>query len=301
MMRDALFLIVLLSGCLLPCAVNATARQGDVIVVDGEEWNLLAAPMEMDSAVYHALLAYLPEERIWSTANWDGYVVHWTVRNGRLCLEKVEVKLPDTDGGMGMTVYYRPEELKQVFGRYCADDVVYAGWLTGELRLGREKVLWNAHTGFERHYEEECVMRLERGVVTASRHYRNFKREGIGLEEALDAFHERFPWADYPELQMVKSVTLEMYDFKVSADGRLQDCKMAASVTGYRSMDDVPWPDGANVPWIGVLKDFFCSLYPWRVIHINGNDYMYAPGLLMSNLCRGEQCGEGSRAFFPAY
>ena len=88
---------------------------------------------------------------------------------------------------------------------------------------------------------------------------------------------------------------------EVSADGRLQDCKMAASVTGYRSTDDVPWPDGANVPWIGVLKDFFCSLYPWRVLHINGNDYMYAPGLLMSNLCRGEQCGEGSRAFFPAY
>ena len=102
-------------GCL--ASLHATACQGDEIVVDGESWNLLAEPIEMQETLRIALDKFLPEERIWSTSNWDGYVGHWVIRNNRLCLEKITIQLPEADGEKYFTVIYWPETLNmgQIF------------------------------------------------------------------------------------------------------------------------------------------------------------------------------------------
>ena len=301
MMKRVFCLLLGLWGCL--ASLHATACQGDEIVVDGESWNLLAEPIEMQDAFSSALDKFLPEERIWSTSNWDGYVGHWVIRDNRLCLEKITIQLPGADGGKDFTLVYWPETLNmgQIFAPYYEDGTIFAGWLTCELRIGKGKQLWSAHTAYERYYEDECILKLEKGVVTEVRRYHNFKREGIGMAEALEALKNHFPWLDYPELRMVKSIGMELYDFEVSPEGRLLDCKLSIGMVGYRSDYSLSWTDSPKVPWVQVFKDFFRSLHPWRILRINGHYYMYADGFAILNVKRGDGFGEGSRAFFEAY
>ena len=73
-------------------AAFATADSGDVIILDGEFWNLLARPIWSDSTLYHNLKTVLPEDRSWTTANWDGYTAWWSIRENRLCLDSIMVE-----------------------------------------------------------------------------------------------------------------------------------------------------------------------------------------------------------------
>ena len=83
------YLLIILC-VLLACPISwGTGQEGDVIVLDGEEWQLLGAPLErLDSLTYHHLRDILGWESR-STGNWRGYVAYWSVSDGMLCLEKV--------------------------------------------------------------------------------------------------------------------------------------------------------------------------------------------------------------------
>ena len=59
---------------------SATGQSGDMITIDGEQWNLLGKPIDWDSTLYKSLLKVLPEERSINTANWDGYTAYWSIR-----------------------------------------------------------------------------------------------------------------------------------------------------------------------------------------------------------------------------
>ena len=71
----------------------ATGLLCDYIYINGEKWFLMDKPLERDSTVYANLKKYLPEGRIMSTANWDGYTGHWIVIDGKIYLQKIDVDM----------------------------------------------------------------------------------------------------------------------------------------------------------------------------------------------------------------
>jgi hypothetical protein len=81
-----------------------------------------------------------------STACWRGYVGTWQVRDGRLFL----VALAGSYALIG-------------------SEPLFADWFTGVLRVPAGRELEDVHMGFGSVYEEELHLRVEEGVVTASR------------------------------------------------------------------------------------------------------------------------------------
>ena len=86
-------LLVLLCGVML--TLKATGQSGDVIRLEGEEWVLMAKPIGYDSLLCRRMDDFLPENVSRSTGNYSGYTAFWEVRDGYLCLQRVEADVYD--------------------------------------------------------------------------------------------------------------------------------------------------------------------------------------------------------------
>ena len=86
------FLFMIIFALAMTQSVFATAQEGNVIFIDGEEWMLLGEPIMADSVLFQRMKAVLPKDRSWTTANWDGYTSYWSLKQGLLYLDKITVK-----------------------------------------------------------------------------------------------------------------------------------------------------------------------------------------------------------------
>lgn len=50
--------MLLVLACILPLLAKATGSSADAVYIDGEEWSLLAKPLEADSAISARLYAF---------------------------------------------------------------------------------------------------------------------------------------------------------------------------------------------------------------------------------------------------
>ena len=96
-MRIKNYFIAILSLCVFLQA-KATGLSGDIISFDGESWVLMAKPINMDSALYKHLMAFIPDNHIVSTGNWEGYTAFWEIQDDYLCLQHIEVYVYDKTG-----------------------------------------------------------------------------------------------------------------------------------------------------------------------------------------------------------
>ncbi len=187
--------LVTIINCLLLFHFLAwgTAQEGDILILDGEEWELLYTPLQkIDSLSYVSLQkAFEWEGR--STGNYRGYVAYWSISNGRLYLEKVvmydEQYLPkDCDYSVILKTLSRYDNN----GRICAE------WVSGEMIAGRGKIIRYQHMGFDRDYEEEIVVSVTQGVASLSQIYHNqavfSSKEG---RSRLDSYLKAFPSDSY--------------------------------------------------------------------------------------------------------
>ena len=88
-----MMLLILLCGVML--TLKATGQSGDVIRLEGEEWVLMAKPIGYDSLLCRRMGDFLPENVTRSTGNYSGYTAFWEVRDGYLCLQRVEADVYD--------------------------------------------------------------------------------------------------------------------------------------------------------------------------------------------------------------
>lgn len=75
--------------------IKATGQSCDVIYINGEQWWLMARPIDKDSALYTRLRDFLPENHCMSTANWDGYTAFWKIEDSCLYLQRMEICVYD--------------------------------------------------------------------------------------------------------------------------------------------------------------------------------------------------------------
>ncbi|MBR1698898.1 MAG: hypothetical protein IJ714_03830 [Bacteroidales bacterium] len=186
----------------------ATGQEGDVIVLDGEEWALLDAPLErLDSLTYYHLQDVLGWESH-STGNWRGYVAYWSVSDGMLFLEKVVKKdaVAVVEKVVDGIEYHFAEEVDiecdydtvcRILERYVRNGKVCASWFSDNLIAGRGKIVRYIHSGFNRDHEEEIVVSVAQGKVSLSQVFHN--RRGLGPEEdnRLNTYLKAFPTDGY--------------------------------------------------------------------------------------------------------
>lgn len=81
-----------------------------------------------------------------STACWRRYIGTWEIKEGRFYLVRLE-------------------------GRYrlIGDEPLLADWFTGVLRIPRGELLQYVHMGFGSVFERELHIKVEQGIVVASR------------------------------------------------------------------------------------------------------------------------------------
>ena len=267
-MRRFAFIQVLL--CFSLCTM-ATGQEGDVIMINGERWNLLGKPIDHDSVLYHRLLEVLPKDRSISTANWDGYRAYWSIKNNRLCLERIEIELYDKDKKCSHAENIPEADLRKVFGKYYQQKEIVASWFTAEIRAAKGNTLYYVHSDYFRNLEYEQLLNIKQGKIIKRQAYHNRVVLGYGftfsdINDATD-LKRRFPLhtQNYPELAGVKRILITIGNIRLDERGNLVDCDVRVTPLGQtnKKKDNI---EGLAQEMKTLLK----KVFPWKTLYING-------------------------------
>lgn len=159
-----------------------TAQIHERLIYDGRETSMAFCPPLPEG--HPRIVSPKPDEKsqdegdsiLHSTACWRGYLGTWEIRDGRFYLTA-----------------------RRGAYRLAGEEPLLADWFTGTLRIPQGELLQYVHMGFGSVYEEEIHVRIERGLVTATRVLDNrgqeHDREQLGWRN-LPGGENRFPGDD---------------------------------------------------------------------------------------------------------
>ena len=257
-----IFLFV--SFLFLALVAHATGQTGDVIFIDGARWVLLGKPIDLDATIYRDLKAVLPENRPIVTSNWDGYTAYWSIQQDQLCLDSVKCDNYDSETQKLRGVSIPSDTLLRVFKNYVAGDRIIASWLTREIRVATGKVIYYLHDAFERNYEEEMMLNIDKGEVTGRKEHHNHVVDGFSFDKFNlannEELREMFPLhiERYPELDNEERIVFGIQRARVDAQGNLVECEVRV----IRPKD--------NPLLAAEIVESLKTYHPWRVFFING-------------------------------
>ena len=120
-----------------------TAQRHERLILDGVETSMAYCPPlpEGDPRIVET-----PEDFMWITSCWRGYVGSWEIKNNKFFLRN-------------LTGCFRLD----------SDMPIFADWFTGVLRVPRGERLVYIHMGFGSIYEEELHIKIVNGCVVKTR------------------------------------------------------------------------------------------------------------------------------------
>ena len=276
--------------CFLNIAICslATGQDSEVIYIDGEKWQLLGRPINRDTALVRRLIDVLPEKRIKSTANWDGFTACWSINSDEmLCLDSIQVWI---DSREESHVCLSAEDMHKVFNEYYDNGVIIASWYNGDIRVARGRRLYYEHMGYFRYYEQEQVFKVKDGRITNRETYQNkVVVDGFTLDGLKVVKHGNvlaFLKTDYstqPKQQLVKAIipinvedlprdgriVLNVNKIQVDSIGHLVNCEVYVSFRAKgESLDD-----DIKARLAQEIKTQLMQIYPWKVLYIQGKYY----------------------------
>ena len=145
-------------------AAGATQQINDKVQINEEEWEITSSPLEyLQSKTADAFRALLGERDFFITSNYRGYIAYWYVDRDRLYLDRIEI--PQMDGSY-KTIDRK--NLRKVFRRYRCCGKIKAGWMTGNITIGRGIGERSPERPFASEFEEEKTIVMKRGRITAA-------------------------------------------------------------------------------------------------------------------------------------
>ena len=262
--------------------IHATGQEGDIIYIDGEQWELLGKPVYADSVLSRELKDALPKGRGFTTSNWAGYTAYWSIQQGQLCLDSILYEIYDTNPQKSRTVCLPSDTLHRVFSKYVKGKSIVATWFDGDIRLAKGKKIYYVHSGFERNYENERIVTLDHGKVCGMKDFQNYIVEGFSFDRSSSVRgpdkntqpmtnkepREMFPLhvENYPELADVKLIVFYINRARVDAQGHLVECEVKV----VRPKDLECGPRLA-----AEMAEAMKAYHPWRVSYINGEFRAY--------------------------
>ena len=186
MPRFAIILLTLMWLSHSPSAL-ATAQVPDAIELNGVVYPLLNEPLD---SVLEQREWTPPADAVESSANWRGYVAHWTIRNDILWLLDVTIEAQQPNGELDTRSIIR-----ELF-----DDTppIPASWYDGTLIVPDGKLVSSFHAGYESSYDHYQVLVVEGGRIRERRSmdrpaFEAFQQatKAARLEEAIQAERAR--------------------------------------------------------------------------------------------------------------
>ena len=280
-------LIVRLAFCLslllLPLTVRATGQTADRVVINGEEWRLLASPLYNDTLISNRVDKILPnaKDRSCSTGNWDGFVGYWEIVDSCLYLKKVVVNMWNEHKKERYVLEFDADTLRSVLGEYYTEHGILAGWFSREkLIIGRGELVTYVHGAFYRNHEEELVVTIKNGRITHQEHWHNKKvmegwslSEG-GLTKTGIQIRDSFPYDQFPELDTVL-VIVHVSNVSLTPDGHFEDCDVMFFLK--HDNGEKEWIEDPNHPIIVALKETMRKMFPWEVLYLHGKYTICSP------------------------
>jgi hypothetical protein len=159
-----------------------TAQIHEELILDGEKTSMAFCPELPDQDP--RIVEIEPGEAkrdansrmVFSTACWRGYQGTWEIRDGRFYLVGLRGRF-----------------------RLRGAEPILADWFSGVLRIPKGEMLHYVHMGFGSVFEQEVHVKVERGLVTASRVVDNRGKTHDPLElgwSNLPGGENRFPGDD---------------------------------------------------------------------------------------------------------
>ena len=279
MKKNTIISIVMLLATL---SSYATGQEGDIIYIDGEQWELLGKPVYADSVLSRELKEALPKGRGFTTSNWAGYTAYWSIQQEQLCLDSILYEIYDHDPKKSRTQCLSSDTLYRVFSKYVDGKRIIATWFDGDIRLAKGDMMYYVHSGFERNYENERFVTLDHGKVCEMKDFQNYIVEGFSFDRsALNRWpgkniqpmtnaeiRELFPLhiENYPELADVKKIIFSVKRARVDASGHLVECEVRVLQ---------PKDAECNPRLAAEMAEAMKAYHPWRVTYINGEYRSY--------------------------
>lgn len=177
----------------------ATGQRGELVIYKGDTLIMLSEPLETylrDNEPREKLHPILGNGS--STALWRGYVGLWRIENGQLLL---------------IDVYAfgdKAQSIKKFIFKNRQGDIL-ADWFTGELVIGKGKVIRYNHGGYDRSYEQEIVVTVQDGNVKNEIEHKNGvrsddKRFTRDVNKIIEEIYARIDWKKLPKLSYDKRV-----------------------------------------------------------------------------------------------
>lgn len=191
-MNKLLFFLLILS-CRLCTGIPqtwATGQIGEIILIDGQKYQMLASPIEYDYKLSSTLNKYLPQELV-STDCWRGYIGEWEIKDSILYLNRI------SDYHNGKTINFR-----RTFNSYKIKGRIKASWVSKEIRVAQGTMVKYYHEGFHRYFEQETVYTIKKGKVVNQYIYHNtLKKASQKQRETEKQIASRFNFQKFPELK----------------------------------------------------------------------------------------------------
>ena len=272
MKKGTIITIVLM---LMSLGTYATGQDGDVIYIDGTRWTLLGQPISRDTVLWRQVRAAIPQQHVVISSNWSGFTAFWSIKQDVLYLDSIQYLRPASDKKT-LPEGIPAETLQQVFKNYFDGKRIVAGWLKGDIRVAKGKMLYYEHMGYERNYEEEQLISIDSGKVTGVKAFHNYNKEGFSFDQIgttqVESMHvtpaqlrEMFPLhlERYPELANEKRILFSVRRAKVDETGHLVDCEVKVV------------KPGDNPQLAAEMAELLKAYHPWRVSFINGEYRVY--------------------------
>ena len=257
-------LIIIFTLTLVLLNMHATGQDGDIIYIDGVQWELLGKYIGMDKELSHGLYVSLPKERVTKSSNWSGYTAYWSIRQDKVYLDSIKCERYEGATKKSWMESIPKDTLLRVFKNHCDGNDIVASWITGKIRTAKGKMIYYQHSGFERNYEEEQILSLDHGKVTERQVFQNYVTEGFSFDHYNPKNHnelrEMFPLHTelYPELADVKRIVFSVKRARVDATGHLVDCEVRVL------------KPGDNPKLAAEMAEAMKAYHPWHVMFING-------------------------------
>lgn len=261
-------LFIFITLTLMSLTMYATGQEGDIIYIDGEQWELLGKPIYADSVLSRELKNALPKERGINTANWAGYTAYWSIQQEKLYLDSIRYVIYDS-AQKSRTECLPSKAMRRIFKKYTSRKRIVATWFNNEIRVAKGKQLYYVHEGYTRNYEHERVISIEQGKVCGTKDYQNYVVDGFSFDKYRPnnkaELHEKFPLhiEQYPELADVKRILFNIKRARVDAQGNLVECEVKV----LRPND--------NPRLAAEMAEAMKAYRPWRVMFINGEYRAY--------------------------
>lgn len=264
-------LVLLLLLSFAPVMVSATGQASDIIYIDGQQWWLMGRAVTLlDSVQYEVLVSRLPENRVQSTANWDGYIGYWSLDGDILILDSVVYEVyNDYECKEYHEESLSQEVMHEVFGTYYHKGRIEATFVTWEkIRVTQGQRLYYEHSAWDRYYEKEMILKVEQGRVESRTLYHNrvvvdgFCFDDMGFE-GLDKFREGFApiLRKYHELDTMGRVYFSINHWVFDTLGNMTDVEVKAFCRGH---------EGILVQLAKEFEQYIMNIRPWKIWYING-------------------------------